>query len=384
MKLFSDLQAFLYELYEDFSAHNVKGQEKIEKSFYYLYTKKKKSEQAAAIAETKQQLEEYANRAKPNKFVLLHAAYLAFKFGKLSAEEYEKYFLDLSDSKARSAKFLEADIKNASDAAPYNDALEEYLLKNIVRDFFDNAGFRKLNDSIERHYDSDAQNTDNSNAKSKYRRHSKSVEKNTDNIDMLYEYLYNYKNAQLSDEAPTTTAADMSEEFKYECSELYKALMTDPDSSVFMPLYFDSKSGAGIFIIGREQFDESLYEKVTENCAVCILHFMDVSLNAQPGDGFIAMDLSMWVEICDDVMSAFEAFERGVRSDAYFIEYSEMNMVDEDAFSDKETAKRFEPRMSLRRSKIAEQKAKEQQELARIKAEEKEFFKQQKQSPKGS
>lgn len=383
MKLFTNLRAFLYELYVDFSDHNIKGHEEIEKSFYYLYTKKKKSEQAAAVAETRQQLEEYANRAKPNKFVLLHAAYLAFKFGKISAEEYKPYFLSLSDSKARSAKMLEADIKNASDAAPHNDALEEYLLKNIVRDFFDNAGFKQIVDDTDVHFGIGKQNADNSNARSKYRKHSKSVEKNTDNIDMLYEYLYSYKHAELSDESGVP-AADMSEEFKYECIELYKALNTDPNSSVFMPLYFDSKSGAGVFIIGREQFDESLYDEVTENCAVCILRFMDVSLNAQPGDGYIAMDLSMWVEICDDVMSAFEAFEQGVRSDAYFIEYSEMNTVNEDAFSDKETAKRFEPRMSLRRKQIADQKTKEQQELARIRAEEKEFLKQKKQTPKSS
>ena len=139
MKMFANLRAFLYELYEDLSEHS--GD--IENSFYYSYIKNKKEKQAEIISGKRELFTEYADRDKPNKFVLLHAAYLAFKNGDITADKYRDIFGKVSEGKKRTAEFLAADIMNADDAKEHNDAIEKYLLKNLVSDFFDNAGFKK-------------------------------------------------------------------------------------------------------------------------------------------------------------------------------------------------------------------------------------------------
>lgn len=92
-----------------------------------------------------------------------------------------------------------AEISGASDVADKNAELEKYLLKKLLRDFFDNAGFKSLDNNENRYYEAN-KTVDNSMASNKYSRYSKSFEKNTDNIDMLYEYL-KYKSGDLSVEA---------------------------------------------------------------------------------------------------------------------------------------------------------------------------------------
>lgn len=99
MKMFADLQAFLYELYEDFSEHNTKHGKDIENCFYYRYLKKQKEEQAAEICSSRERFLEYASRKKPNKYILLHAAFLAFKNNRITADEYKKFYIMLSNSK---------------------------------------------------------------------------------------------------------------------------------------------------------------------------------------------------------------------------------------------------------------------------------------------
>lgn len=358
MKMFANLGAFLGELFDDYSAHY--GD--VENCFYYRYLKKRKSEQAAAIVNSKDSeelLADYAARTKPNKFVLLRAAYLSFKNGRITADAYKKHFARVSDGKKKTAELMAADITTADDAKEFNDALEKQLLKNLVSDFFDNAGFKKGADNVEQYFDKNKKIASNTRIRSKYSKHSKSLDKYTDDIDMLYCYLQ-YKNAELSD-APAAYSAGLSETFKNDCAELFRSLCKSSESDVFMPLYFDPVSGAGVFIIGKERFYKSLKEELTENCAACIVHFSHVSVDIEPSVNETLMDLCMYVDICENVSAAFEEFEDGVASEAYLTDLSDENVIGKDIFNDKRFSVQFGKKMSLRETMIAEQSIKEKQ-----------------------
>ena len=357
MKMFADLRAFLYELYEDYSEYNTKHGGNIENCFYYRYFKKQKEEQAAAIGSSGERLMDYAKKTRPNKYVLLHAAYLAFKNDRITADEYKDFYVKVSEGKKKTAEFLAADIRNADDAAEFNSALEKRLLKNCVRDFFDNAGFKKLEDDVEK-FDKAA--FDNSSVRSRYRERSKSFEQNTDNIEMLHEYLL-YTNEKLSDE-PSRRSGEITEELKERCVRHYEAFNKNPNSKAFMPLYFDSQSGAGIYIIGKNRFHSELAETFSENCKVCIVRFMDVGSPVESGGNYNAMELIVYVDICGYVLSAFRELEAGIRSGGYYNEFLEQ-VSDADAHADEEIAR---SRMEQRRRIIEEQKRVEERKMEKL------------------
>lgn len=359
-KMFPNLSAFVSELFDDYSAHF----EDVENCFYYRYLQKQKAEQAAYIGDSRERLDAYAARSRPNRFTLLRAAFLALKNGRITADEYKAYFVRVSDGKKRTAELMRSELATAEDIKPLNDALEKQILKNLVSDFFDNAGFKKGSDKIEQYFDRDKKPVLNTRVRNKYSKHSKSLDKYTDDIDMLYCYLQ-YKNAELSD--TVSRSAELTEEFREECAELYRSLCQDPECRVFMPLYFDPVSGAGVFVIGKERFDKSLDKQVTDNCAACIVHFSQISVGIEPDASDTVMDLCMYVDICGDVRAAFEEFENGVITEAYLADYSDENEVNRKIYTDKRFAERFRRKMSLRENKIAELSAKEKQELENLK-----------------
>ena len=181
---------------------------------------------------------------------------------------------------------------------------------------------------------------------------------------MLYSYLQ-YKSAELSDE-PVSRSAEINGAFKNECAELFRSLSRDPECNVFVPLYFDPVSGAGIFIIGKERFDDELRGEVTENCAACIVHFSDISVDVEMSYGNTVMSLDMYVDICRDVSSAFDEFESGVETQSYLVDYSDVNEVGKDTYTDGRFYGRFRPLMSLR-GEMAAEKLREKQDIEELK-----------------
>lgn len=131
-----------------------------------------------------------------------------------------------------------------------------------------------------------------------------------------------------------------------------------------MPLYFDSRSGAGIFIIGKDQFDRDPCEEIEGNNVVCIVRFDFINEGAAADHG-CGLELSMAVDICSDVSSAFEKFENEIRSDKciYLEGYSDINMVEEETFNGEGVAARLKPLISPRSVIIKEQKKIENRQI---------------------
>lgn len=89
-------------------------------------------------------------------------------------------------------------------------------------------------------------------------------------------------------------------------------------SKALVPLYFDPISGAGIFIIRKYKFHNGLRSRIAENCAVCIVRFMEAHYEVENAINYDAVDFIMTVERCDDVHSAFNALKTGSVSGEYY------------------------------------------------------------------
>lgn len=211
-------------------------------------------------------------------------------------------------------KLLESNIEEATKQLEYD------FLKGCVTDFFDNEGFKAKGES-----------------RRSASRHRKDKQGYTDIVEMLFNYM---REKNISGEFHGKAAA-ISDDYIEKCSALYSAALREKYSKAFIPLYFDSDSGAGIFIVGKDRFKDEL----TRDCTVCIIYFSSLDDQKDNISEYNEVLIDMLVERCDTVEKAFYDFSRDILSDKYFENYT---YVTEQAFCTSGIDEIFKPR--LRRS----------------------------------
>ena len=134
-----------------------------------------------------------------------------------------------------------------------------------------------------------------------------------------------------ADADKNVTFGSLDDEYIQKCSELYDTLLKERNSMAFVPLYIDSETGAGVYIIGRDKFDEDTlcYEKTsrTDVCLVCIAYFYAVDaitkIKSSPTD-----DLSVTMMIREtfkSVKKAFDSFKASVSEKDFYENYPDEN-----------------------------------------------------------
>lgn len=342
--LFASREKFYSALWEDYRSYiktaKVKDNDTdrslesdISDCFYYRFIKHKKDIAAEEISFSKELLKEYAEKPKRDKYILLHGAYLAFKSKNITEDEYKDIFTSIiGNSKKNSRKFLLLLERNIGDA---NSQLEYFLLRGCVSDFFDNEGFKASGESF--------------NSAS---RHRKEKQGYNDIIEMLYFYM---REKNISEKTAERTA-EISNDYIEKCFMLYNAAIQEKQTEAFIPLYFDSDSGAGIFIVGKDFFeDEEVIseddEKIPYDCIVCIIYFLDFDFSGFTEKKSIkpifdnVITLLMTVIPYKTVSDAFNAFSTEVASHKYFENYADRNDHDGRYFCPEGTDEIFIPRL---------------------------------------
>lgn len=311
---FSNRDDFYDELWSDYSDHL----DDVSKCFYYRYLKKKKSSEAESDFSSWDDLTEYLKSGRINKYYLLHGAYHAYRNKKISADQYKQIFMKLNTKISKKYQKL-LDENNITDV---NALYENELLKICTVNFFDNEGYKP---------DADVTCTGSRHRRDKY----------TDIIDMHYQYTRLYK----KDDREAAGAVRFiesgyasSEEYIDKCTALYEAVCRENKTKAFIPLHFDVNSGAGIYIVGKENFSDHK-KNAPGCCSICILYFSYVE-NADStlsGGGGCEMCIYMMGEFYKTVQEAFDAFRKAVHSDEGFYTYMEnygyANNFDEGYFS---------------------------------------------------
>lgn len=319
--LFTSREKFYSALWEDYRSYiktaKVKDQDTdrslesdISDCFYYRFIKRKKDIAAEEISFSRELLKEYAEKPKRDKYILLRGAYLAFKAGNITVDEYKDIFTGIiGSSKKNSRKYLQLLERNIGDA---NSQLEYFLLRGCVSDFFDNEGFKASGESF--NFTS---------------RHRKEKQGYNDIIEMLYFYM---REKNISEETAKSTA-EISDDYIEKCSALYSAAIKEKQTEAFIPLYFDSDSGAGIFIVGKKLFeDEEVisedYENIPYDCIVCIIYFLDFDFSEFAKKEPIfdnVISLLMNVIPHKTVSDAFNSLSAEAASHKYFENYADRN-----------------------------------------------------------
>lgn len=336
MQMFTSREKFYSALWDDYRSYiktakvkNSKNQDAdrslesdISECIYYRFTKIKKNIAAEEISFSREALKEYSEKPKRDKYILLRSAYLALDRKIITEDEYKDIFTGIiGSSKKNSRKYLQL-LENDIDEA--NRQLEYFLLRGSVSDFFDNEGFKASGESI--------------NSAS---RHRKEKQGYNDIIELLDFYM---REKNISAEV-AAKAAELSEDYIEKCSKLYSDALQAKHKEAFIPLYFDHDSGAGIFIVGREHFEDKSGFKDENECAVCIIYFSELHSE----EGYISVNgeisLVMFAYQYNSVREAFNDFSKDVFTHTYHENYAEMNLCDDRYFCPEGTDKIFIPRL---------------------------------------
>lgn len=291
---------FYQSLWEDYISLEEKDREK---SFIYGYLKKKKDYRAEVIGQDRESLYEYSRQKKRDKYIMLKSAYVAFtEIRIITEQEYTEIFKELigKTDKATGNLVVPAKYESISGKTEIENAekmFERRFLMGCVSDFFYNLGYRTN------------KNAEHGQSVKLANKHIKEDGYN-DEFDMLYHFS-RYKDEDIK-ESTVAGFGTLDEEYIEKCERLYKVMIKDRRKDGFVPLYIDSRTGAGIYIIGCNRFHEETcgysYRKKDDVCLVCVVNFSMLDIIGSY-HGTDRMPLEMSVEkIFRSVKKAFDYF----------------------------------------------------------------------------
>lgn len=298
---------FFQMLWEDYISFDEKDRDKC---FVYNYLKQKKDIRAEVIGRSREAVIEYSEQKKRDKYILLKSAYLAMERNEvMTEEEYVDILKDLMGKNNIPKKYQSLCGKEAVSQA--EKAFERRFLIGCVCDFFYNLGYRTN------------KNNEHSQSVKLPSKHLKEDGYN-DEFEMLYRFSI-YNNDDMTETSPKGESfGSLDDEYIEKCSRLYDTLLKEKNSMAFVPLYIDQATGAGIYIIGRDKFDEESigYEKMNQKevCLVCIVYFYAVDnilkvKGSSNDDVYLTMSIK---ENFNSVKKAFDSFLASVSDNDFY------------------------------------------------------------------
>ncbi len=296
----------LYErLWEDYFDRHGRN---VAESFIYGYLRQNKDRRAGSVAQTAESLREYSARKKVDKYILLKAAHLAYSEGRLTREEYVEYFGAVASVKNRKTGELKlpkcCELNSDEGITAAQEYQEQKLLKGCVSDFFQNAGFRRDAAGDEENFSRTAV------------KYEKEKEGYISDLDLWAAY-YMYSMQGSAGESGRFIPR-LEDEYIGKCAALLRLMNNEEYSDAFVPLYFDSVSGAGVFIIGDRRFEG----RPVSGCAVYMICFDGLLENISD---MSTLPCAAVITEFDSVEEAFFALRRGIADGSFCASYSAEN-----------------------------------------------------------
>lgn len=279
-------------------------------SFIYCYFKKNKDIRAETIGRSRESVNDYSQKKRRDKYILLKSAYLAVvRYNVMTMQDYSDILKSLMGTKLP-AKYESLSERTKLDRA--EEMFERRFLMGCVNDYFYNLGYR-------------------SGRKDEYGQSVRCPNRQlkedgyNDELEMLYEFIkFSGRTEHIHTQIHTGNA---DEEYIAKCTKLYDILIREKRKDAFVPLYVDRSTGAGIYIIGSNRFDKEtfcfLQKKDTEICYVCIIYFYEAEAISRilnlPED---EISISMWVKKRYlSVRKAFDEFAKLVSEKELYENY---------------------------------------------------------------
>lgn len=267
-----------------------------------------------------------------DNYLLLAISRRAFEYGWISENELKAVIM-----KTRKVKKIPSALFQR-DSAEYNAEWERalrILLQKTICDFFNSKGFI-------------VNGAKNSAAEFSTKKRDRDDRKERDLVHLYYRYI-NFCEQKKQPKSARQRYAQKPpaamDEYKERAKRLLRAITDDRNNakrygSVIVPVYFDARTGAGIYIIGIDCFEPEVLEKsdfTRENvCVPCIVSFYSgildnldrfVRLNLlENGSKPIKAGFEMDVEIFATLDKAFEAFARQLKKNEFDENFSFCNM----------------------------------------------------------
>lgn len=269
-----------------------------------------------------------------DNYLLLAISRKAFEYGWISENELKAVIM-----KTRKVKKIPP-VLLRRESAEYNAAWERclrILLQKTICDFFNSKGFI-VNDS----------GLNNPAGRFSTKKRGRDERKERDLVHLYHQY-NNYceqkKQPQKNSRARYSGGKTSLVDYKERAKDLLRAITDDVNNSkkykhVIIPIYFDAKVGAGIYLIGEDCFEPAAFDKsgcARESvCVPCIVSFYTAVLDNQDrfvylnrlanGSSPIKAGFEMDVEPFATLDKAFETFAYLLRKNAFGIKFSLCNM----------------------------------------------------------
>lgn len=379
MKAFTNKKEFYNSIWTDYLEHRKKvargkiDKEMMQMCFIYPHILEKKEVKSSVLAADREAFDKYLDDYLYNmemRRIRNDEKASKEKYKLKTIPRFDKFTLLCAakkvcgDDKERFGEILKAVTmskhKNAKSIDPFK-AYEEYVYSFIcsaILEFFRKNGYELPND-----------NKPGKTAKNVEKK-QKTDDNYIDEIELMYKYL-DYLNAE-EELSVKGGGVQITNEYIQSCEVLYQRLSENVDEpeDIFLPLYIDPISGAGVCII-RTTYSETK-EKIS---GVFVLTFggccYDKTFNMDY-DGYEEISYNMTA--FRSVTEAFNEFKRNLGGDEYFYEYNNYNSAILKNIPEGEIDKRLMPlifsdedRETLRKKRDDEikamQKAKESERL---------------------
>lgn len=273
--MITDRRDLIEKLRDDYESYPA---DKKSECFIYRYIKEESDLRVSANTRTKEQYKTFfASSERPNAYVRLKSAYTALQKRYIGKKAYLGLYKSLVGRK-----------EDISDIKASEEEAERNLLSETVYEFFYKNDYKKLAKKNKGGFDTGFAANGGEREHEYYYcpgKEKKTAKYNRDDIEMLYRFTI-YSGA--SDTAASPAAA-LTPEYEAVCEQLYERLKGVEKDDFFVPLYIDSVSGAGVYIIGSgamdtvsdDGFDD---ESFSDNCSPCFVYFgeiQDISLKEE-------------------------------------------------------------------------------------------------------
>ena len=263
-----------------------------------------------------------------DNYVLLGIAQIAFEYGWITAQETEAVVM-----KTRKVKKINTAVLQP-DNAEYKTLWQKYksgLLEKTICDFFNSKGFNVKGS-----------------ATSEEKKHGSKMrfpdERKERDLIHIYSQFIAFKSSKTkktdrkNDEHQAT-----AEDYREKARNLMRLICEQQSENNnykgdIIPVYFDVKLGAGIYLMGKDCFEKSLSEKIKTPCVPCIVYyFADYNSNQNPdcpiylekmSNGYSAVKtlFEMNVEMFETVDKAFDAFSHHLVKSDFAEAYQDRNL----------------------------------------------------------
>ncbi|MGN0649730.1 MAG: hypothetical protein ACI4KM_04775 [Oscillospiraceae bacterium] len=211
--------------------------------FIFGYQRDLRIKKAQELSQSREAILEYSRNRKKNKYILLEAMDCALAYGVISEAEFAELFGGLTGKTEHKSYDSLLTIKYKY----------EYLF-GCIDDFFINKGYSVVTGEKKPNLEEQQISY-------------------TNELEMWCEYC-KYARENGIAVSGCADSVSLNEEYILECASQLEIMNESKADESFVPLYFDAKNGAGIYIIGSKRIPKD--KRTNSACRVCVTYYYEL------------------------------------------------------------------------------------------------------------